>query len=181
MASKASQNGVQGAESAPFDACFEAFPLCWRARPGGIDRLWLGASCCAETLWWCYPRLGVLRPKSHPRVRHEKKRRPVRRTNPAPWLFPMARVASQSGDQGADSALFCRWFRSLSSACWRARPVSIDRLWPGASNRGDLVPSDSGLTQDPPARVPPLKDAPACATNESSTVAFQNGEGDLPK
>ncbi len=42
------------------------------------------------------------------------------------------------------------------------------------------IGGDSGLTQDSRARVPPRKDAPACAMNESSTVAFPNGEGDLP-
>ncbi len=40
MASKASRNEVQGAESAPFAAGFEAFPL----RVGVLDdRLWAGA------------------------------------------------------------------------------------------------------------------------------------------
>jgi hypothetical protein len=44
------------------------------------------------------------------RVSQEQKRRPVRRTNPAPWRFQMARVTSQSEDQGADSSPFAAGF-----------------------------------------------------------------------
>ncbi len=71
----------------------------------------------------------VVRPKSSPRVRHEKTRRPVRRMNPALWLFQMASVTSQSGDQGADSALFALVLKPFLCV----RPGGIDRLWPGAS------------------------------------------------
>jgi hypothetical protein len=54
----------------------------------------------------------------------------------------------------------------------------------GAARRigGALAANGSRLRPKLAPQSPPLKDAPACATNESSTgAAFQIGEGDLPK
>ncbi len=92
----------------------------------------------------------------------------------------MARVTSQIEDQGAESAPFAAGFEALPL---RVGVVDLPQSirW-GSARRigGDLVARDSGLTQDARARVPPLKDAPACDKNDSSTGAIQNGESDLP-
>ncbi len=147
MASKASRNGVQGAESALFAADFEAFPL----RVGVVDLV-------QSIRWVLARRIGgdsaasdsAFAPKSHPGVRHEKTRRPVRRTNPAPRLFQMARATSQTEEHGAESASFAAGFeafplrvgvvdRPQSTACGPARRFA------GDSAAG--VAQDSGLTQ----------------------------------
>jgi hypothetical protein len=121
------------------------FHCVWRARPGGID----GALFCGVT--WrasdsaCAPKLA---PESPP-----LKDALCEVTNPAPWLFQMARVTSQSDVQGADSAHFAAGFEA-SSACWRARPGAIDCLWPGASFCGETCRRATRvLPQDLPSRA----------------------------
>ncbi len=59
-----------------------------------------------------------------------------------------------------------------STACGPARRIGGDSV--------GGVTHDSGCAPKVAPESPPRKDAPACATNESSTVAFQKGEGDLP-
>ncbi len=95
----------------------------------------------------------------------------------------MASKASRNGDQGAVFAPFAAGFEACplrvgvldlpqSTACGPARRIGATLLV--------ALAHDSGLTQDLRARVRDQKDAPAREENESSTVAFQNGEGDLP-
>ncbi len=107
-----------------------------------------------------------------------KTRRPAPQTNPAPWRFQMARVASQFEEQGADSALFAAGFEAFPLRLGMLDLVQSNR-WSSArrigSDSGGGTASDSGQTQVLRFAHPEfcdLNDAPPCATNESSTVAF---------
>ncbi len=72
----------------------------------------------------------------------------------------------------------------LSSARLSRGCGAIDQVRTGASNRGESVGGPRlGSDAGPAVRAPEsrhLKDAPACAMNESSTGTIQNSEGDLP-
>ncbi len=89
-------------------------------------------------------------------------------------------MTSQFEEQGANPAPFAAGFEAFSLCVGVLDLAQSTACGPARRFAGDLAARDSGLTQDLRARVRDQKDAPACATNESSTVAFQNAEGDLP-
>ncbi len=190
MASVTSQFEVQGAESAPFAAGFEAFPLrvgvldlVESIRWGSARRFWgdsLGGAC---PVLGSEPIPSVSAPQS---PATKPTRRPASRTNPAPWRFSMARVTSQIDVQGAYSAPFAAGFEALSLRVGVADLVESIR-WGSArrlaGDSGGGTASDSGLGRrscGTRARVRDLKDAPAGEENESSTLAFPNGEQGFP-